>query len=113
VPDATRWCPSMVSTSPAGAGPPTSSRAGACRAHMFRINLVQGLGPVLQDRRRLDRGPARRPSTAPWTSAPTPPGRPPGSPTLNGTGPFTDVYSVMNNWGANHGAISFGHIGET
>ena len=25
--------------------------------------------------------------------------------------PFKDVYSVMNNWGANHGAISYGHIG--
>jgi len=28
----------------------------------------------------------------------------------NGTGPFKDVYSVMANWGANHGAISYGHI---
>lgn len=26
-------------------------------------------------------------------------------------GAFKDVYSVMNNWGANHGAISYGHIG--
>ena len=25
--------------------------------------------------------------------------------------PFKDVYSVMANWGANHGAISYGHIG--
>ena len=25
---------------------------------------------------------------------------------------FKDVYSVMNNWGANHGAISYGHIGQ-
>jgi L-fucose isomerase len=33
------------------------------------------------------------------------------APRLNGKGPFTDVYSVMNNWGANHGAISYGHIG--
>jgi L-fucose isomerase-like protein len=32
-------------------------------------------------------------------------------PTLTGEGPYTDVYSVMNNWGANHGAISYGHIG--
>jgi L-fucose isomerase len=31
---------------------------------------------------------------------------------LTGKGPFRDVYSVMNNWGANHGAISFGHIGD-
>ena len=32
-------------------------------------------------------------------------------PRLTGQGPFRDVYSVMNHWGANHGAISYGHIG--
>jgi len=32
-------------------------------------------------------------------------------PRVTGQGAFRDVYSVMNNWGANHGAISFGHIG--
>ncbi|MEI7615800.1 MAG: L-fucose isomerase, partial [Actinomycetota bacterium] len=32
-------------------------------------------------------------------------------PKLTGKGPFTDVYSVMNNWGANHAAVSYGHIG--
>jgi L-fucose isomerase len=33
-------------------------------------------------------------------------------PRLTGKGAFRDVYSVMNNWGANHGAISYGHIGK-
>ncbi|MBQ1951677.1 MAG: L-fucose isomerase, partial [Alistipes sp.] len=33
------------------------------------------------------------------------------APRLTGEGAFRDVYSVMNNWGANHGAISYGHIG--
>jgi L-fucose isomerase len=32
-------------------------------------------------------------------------------PRLTGHGHFKDVYSVMNRWGANHGAISYGHIG--
>jgi len=32
-------------------------------------------------------------------------------PRLTGNGPFKDVYSVMAHWGANHGAISYGHIG--
>jgi L-fucose isomerase len=32
-------------------------------------------------------------------------------PRLCDKAPFKDVYSVMNNWGANHGAISYGHIG--
>jgi L-fucose isomerase len=30
---------------------------------------------------------------------------------LTGAGPFKDVYSVMAAWGANHGAVSYGHIG--
>ena len=30
---------------------------------------------------------------------------------MTGNGPFRDVYSVMANWGANHGAFSYGHIG--
>jgi len=34
------------------------------------------------------------------------------APRLTGKGAFRDVYSVMNNWGANHGAISYGHIGK-
>ena len=33
-------------------------------------------------------------------------------PKLTGRGAFRDVYSVMANWGANHGAISYGHIGD-
>jgi L-fucose isomerase len=33
-------------------------------------------------------------------------------PNLTGKGPFKDVYSVMENWGANHGAFSYGHIGS-
>ena len=32
-------------------------------------------------------------------------------PRLNGTNAFSSVYNVMANWGANHGAISYGHIG--
>ena len=31
---------------------------------------------------------------------------------MTGSRPFTDAYSVMNAWGANHGAISCGHIGK-
>ena len=34
------------------------------------------------------------------------------APNLTGKGAFKDVYSVMNNWGANHGALSYGHVGD-
>ena len=76
-----------------------------------RVNLVKGIGPVLQ----LAEG---------WSvdlpekinkvlTERTDPGWPTTwfAPRLTGKGPFTDVYSVMANWGANHSASSYGHIG--
>jgi L-fucose isomerase len=76
-----------------------------------RVNLVKGIGPVLQ----LAEG---------WTvdlpekmnkvlTDRTDPGWPTTwfAPRLTGVGPFKDVYSVMANWGANHSASSYGHIG--
>ena len=84
---------------------------GGMPVTMSRVNLVKGLGPVLQ----LAEG---------WTvdlpeelyhqiDERTNPTWPTHwfVPRLTGKGPFVDVYSVMMNWGANHGAISYGHIG--
>ncbi len=80
-------------------------------ATMIRLNLVKGLGPVLQ----IAEGwtihlPAevtdvlwkRTDYTWPCTWF---------APRTTGKGAFKTAYDVMNNWGANHGAISFGHIG--
>jgi L-fucose/D-arabinose isomerase len=84
---------------------------GGMPVTISRINLVKGLGPALQiaegetielpDRVHgiLDK---RTDPTWPTTWF---------APRLNGRGAFTDVYSVMNNWGANHCAVSYGHIG--
>lgn len=79
---------------------------------MSRLNLVKGLGPVLQiaEGWTADIDPEihqvlnmRTDPTWPTTWF---------VPRLDETkAPFKDVYSVMNNWGANHGAISYGHIG--
>lgn len=78
---------------------------------MSRINIVKGLGPVLQIaegysvelpanvHKVLDE---RTNYTWPTTWF---------APKLNGNGAFKDVYSVMANWGANHGAFAYGHIG--
>jgi len=78
---------------------------------MCRINIINGLGPVLQIaegytvvldhevHKILDE---RTDPTWPTTWF---------VPNLTGEGAFTDIYSVMANWGANHGAISYGHIG--
>ena len=81
-------------------------------ATMMRINIVDGLGPVLQiaegwvvniDPKIHDVLDKRTDPT--WPSTWFTPRLDPKKDA------FKDVYSVMNNWGANHGAISYGHIG--
>lgn len=85
--------------------------AGEMPVTMSRVNIVKGIGPVLQIAEGytveleddvhaiLDE---RTNPTWPTTWF---------APKLTGAGAFKDVYSVMANWGANHGAISYGHIG--
>lgn len=86
-----------------------------CRAEMpvtmLRVNIVEGVGPVLQlaegytadlpdeIHKKID---SRTDPTWPTTWF---------APRLTGKGPFKDVYSVMANWGANHGVTVYGHVG--
>lgn len=78
---------------------------------MIRLNLVKGLGPVMQIAEgwtvKLPDGVTdklwkRTDYTWPCTWF---------APRVTGKGAFASAYDVMNNWGANHGAISYGHIG--
>ncbi len=80
-------------------------------ATMIRLNLVKGLGPVVQIAEGWtinlpdevsDKLWARTDYTWPCTWF---------APRCTGEGAFKTAYDVMNNWGANHGAISYGHIG--
>ena len=80
-------------------------------ATMIRLNLIKGLGPVLQivegwtvklPDEVTDRLWKRTDYTWPCTWF---------APRVTGKGAFKSAYDVMNNWGANHGAISYGHIG--
>jgi L-fucose/D-arabinose isomerase len=85
--------------------------SGGMPITMSRINLVKGLGPVLQ----LAEGwtfdlPAQVHQTLDQRTNPTWPTTW-FAPRLNGTGVFRDGYTVMNAWGANHGAFSYGHVG--
>jgi L-fucose isomerase len=73
--------------------------------------LVKGLGPALQiaegqfvDLPRKVYEPLEARTNPTWPSHWF-------VPQLTGQGVFRDVYSVMNAWGANHGTISYGHIG--
>lgn len=84
---------------------------GGMPVTMARLNLVKGLGPVLQ----LVEGftvelPGEVHDTLDQRTDPTWPTTW-FAPKLTGKGSFQSVYDVMNNWGANHGAISYGHIG--
>jgi L-fucose isomerase len=108
---ATRFCPADYGYFRGGGFSTTFETAGGMPVTMSRINWVKGVGPVLQ----LAEGetgqlPAAIGGTLMERTNPTWPTTW-FVPRLTGTGAFKDVYSVMNNWGANHGAISYGHIG--
>ena len=78
---------------------------------MARINLVKGIGPVLQIAEGWSvRLPEKIHSVLNERTNPTWPTTW-FVPRTTGKGAFRDVYSVMENWGANHGAISYGHFG--
>ncbi|MBE0673346.1 MAG: L-fucose isomerase, partial [Bacteroidales bacterium] len=106
----TRWCPA-VDYFKGGGFSSQFLTDGQMPVTMTRINLVKGLGPVIQIaegwtiqlpetvHNTLDK---RTDPTWPTTWF---------VPRTNGQGNFKDVYSVMAAWGANHGAISYGHIG--
>jgi L-fucose/D-arabinose isomerase len=109
--DATRWCAGVTEYFRGGGWSSDFLTRGGMPVTMSRLNLVHGLGPVLQlaegyivdlpdeVHRILDeRTNPSWPTT--WFV-----------PRLTGHGPFRDVYSVMNHWGANHGALCYGHIG--
>jgi L-fucose/D-arabinose isomerase len=109
--DNTSWGPAVTEYFRGGGYSSNFITKGGMPITMSRVNLVKGLGPVLQIaegytaelpdevHKALDlRTNPSWPTT--WFV-----------PNLTGKGAFTDVYSVMANWGANHGAFSYGHIG--
>jgi L-fucose isomerase len=107
----TRWCPADLGYFRGGGYSSQFKTAGEMPVTMSRVNLVKGIGPVLQIAEGwtvelpddihtvLDK---RTNPTWPTTWF---------VPRLTDNDAFKDVYSVMANWGANHGAISYGHIG--
>ena len=108
---ATSWHPSVTEYFPGGGWSSKFVTQGGMPITMSRVNLVKGLGPVLQIAEgwtvslpkavhaQLDN---RTNNTWPTTWF---------APRLTGKGAFSDVYAVMAQWGANHGAFSYGHIG--
>ncbi|MCB9422106.1 MAG: L-fucose isomerase [Ardenticatenaceae bacterium] len=109
--EATTWHAGMTEYFRGGGWSTKFRTRGGMPMTMCRLNLVKGFGPALQIAEGwsvdlpdevhevLDE---RTNPTWPTTWF---------VPRTDGSGPFRDVYTVMSNWGANHGAISYGHIG--
>ena len=108
---ATDWCQANLGYFRGGGFSSHFKTEAEMPVTMLRMNAIDGLGPVLQiaegytvtvpdDVQKIlwDRTDPTWPST--WFV-----------PRLTGEGAFKDVYSVMANWGANHGAFTYGHIG--
>jgi len=110
--NATTWYPANNGYFRGGGYSSKFVTKGGMPVTMCRLNLIKGIGPVLQIaegetislpekvHKILDE---RTDKTWPTTWF---------VPRITGKNSFTDVYSVMANWGANHGAISYGHIGH-
>ena len=109
--DATVWCEAGFDNFRGGGFSSSFTTRAEMPATMIRLNLVKGLGPVLQiaegwtvnlpdevSHTLMERTNPTWPCT--WFT-----------PRTTGKGAFKSAYDVMNNWGANHGAISYGHIG--
>ncbi len=109
--NATKWDPANTGYFRGGGFSSQFDTEGVMPVTISRVNLVKGLGPVLQiaegwtvdvpgkvSKVLTDRTDPTWPTT--WFT-----------PRLTGSGAFRDVYSVMANWGANHSSSSYGHIG--
>lgn len=78
---------------------------------MIRINLVKGLGPTIQIAEGYTVNLPDEVSDTLWKRTDYTWPCTWFTPICNGKGPFKSAYDLMNSWGANHGAISYGHIG--
>ena len=109
---ATDWCPADLGYFRGGGFSSHFKTQAEMPVTMIRLNLIKGIGPVLQLAEGytvtlpdeihtvLDQ---RTDPTWPTTWF---------VPRLTGEGAFKDVYSVMANWGANHGSLTYGHTGQ-
>jgi len=109
---ATSWRPTYMDQFVGGGYSTDFLTKGGMPVTMSRINLVEGLGPVLQIAEGVtvelpahvhDKLDAR--TTPTWPTTWFAPNLVPGDPV------FSSVYDVMEQWGSNHCAISYGHIG--
>ena len=109
--EATQWCPAISEYFRGGGFSSEFLTRGGMPLTISRINIVKGLGPVMQiaegytvDLPEKVNGILTQRTNPSWPTTWF-------SPRLTGKGHFRDTYSVMAAWGANHCASSYGHIG--
>jgi L-fucose isomerase len=109
--DNTTWGAAVTEYFRGGGFSSTFRTVGQMPITLIRVNIVKGLGPVLQiaEGHTIElpeevHGILDRRTDPSWPTTWF-------VPRLTGEGAFRDVYSVMANWGANHGAFTYGHIG--
>ena len=109
--DATTWHPSITEYFPGGGWSTRYVTRGGMPATIFRLNLIEGLGPAIQiaEGQTVELPPKTHKALEERTNPTWPTTW--FAPRLTDRGAFRDVYSVMNNWGANHCVMSYGHIG--
>ena len=109
--DATTWHPAITGYFRGSGFSSHFVSRGGMPVTISRVNLIHGLGPVLQ----IAEGwtfelPEKSHNTLDVRTDPTWPTTW-FAPRCTGSGVFKDGYTVMNAWGANHGAFSYGHVG--
>jgi len=109
--DAVEWCMGVDEYFRGGGYSSKFVTTGGVPFTMSRINLVKGVGPVLQiaegwsvDLPKGVHDTLDKRTNVTWPTTWF-------APRLTGKGAFRDVYSVMANWGANHGVLTVGHVG--
>ncbi|XID90978.1 L-fucose isomerase [Paenibacillaceae bacterium WGS1546] len=109
--EATTWHPAHQGYFRGGGFSSRVLSRGGMPITLSRLNLVKGLGPVLQiaqgytvDLPEQVHNMLDNRTDPAWPTAWF-------APIITGKGAFKDVYTVMNSWGANHGSFSYGHIG--
>ena len=108
---ATEWAPADLGYFRGGGYSSRFSTRAEMPATMIRLNLVEGLGPMLQIAEGWTVKLPEEVNDALWKRTDYTWPSTWFAPRCTGKGAFKTAYDVMNNWGANHGAISYGHIG--
>ena len=108
---ATEWAPADLGYFRGGGYSSRFSTRAEMPATMIRLNLVEGLGPMLQIAEGWTVRLPEEVNDALWKRTDYTWPSTWFAPRCTGKGAFKTAYDVMNNWGANHGAISYGHIG--